>query len=353
VRFGVCRSSCQSPRHTRFRCSPRRPSRAWSPPFRCWCQSVPVVDGFRWLESTDELELRVRAALLDFEVFARLTARSRVYGSEEWVWEKAQEAAGVADAFAAVGVLAASEAEDWRRRVVRDLWETFGAERPALADEATRAAAAAHLRTLLEAVTHDRSEDPGLPSERLSFIRALETLELVGAVSKRDGVAWRDRLARRVGEPLPRPSAEERPYAAMDLCRVLAGPRGDQHRLSVTAVELYSECVIARWHLSVELSAAERALSLRERELRVAELRQELLPRFALSDDVDGAYQPVESGWPRGIGNDHWSDGETINWQSIFIPAPSVEATRLDLRDGTRREFVIPLAGGGRSRGSR
>lgn len=306
-------------------------------------EAMTVID-LGWLDGGgDDWEQWVRGALVDFEVTRLRAARL----GADFVWQAEQQARGIEEAFAELGMLSAEEAHGWRERVVSEMAAAGEVTPPAAAGGATPRRASDHLARLLSEVSKPGGTDGGQTSHaELIFVRTLEALHKVGAVSDEDVSDWHERLATRAGRESPRERrtrATARNCSAVKLRRVLTGPGDPQDGLRVTSVELYGDGVVVRWHLPVELNREERALAPRERRLRAEEARREALPDFALTDDCETTYAPIR-GWPLGLGIEHFGDEvQVINWQTVFSPAPPRAATRLEFADGTRRHFSVQL----------
>ncbi|MDQ6807258.1 MAG: hypothetical protein M3065_20410, partial [Actinomycetota bacterium] len=145
-------------------------------------------------------------------------------------------------AYVVAGVLSEADAEAWRARFA-------AAERAVTApdsevgDRATRTQATELLEELLKARTSDDEQ-----TKASSFHSALGAFTAIGLISTEEQREWNERA-----RPAPSPPRHHRlldrpSYTAAELRTVLAGPLERLGGVRLLCAELYSDCVIVRWH---------------------------------------------------------------------------------------------------------
>ena len=224
------------------------------------------------------------------------------------------------EALTAIGLLDDGAAAAWRRR---------SAETPERDPEFQPTAA---LRDRAQRYLESIWSDAAGPGDY--FVSAVDLLSALRVISAKDGERWFDRMNEDEHADAELEAAERWPWPELgEVRRVLLGPPDEPAGFRVTSVELYDDCVLARWSVHMADGTAETSFALQG-------------PEPIISDDLGTKYESlcivgsterVDSGLlgdPRP--RPRWR-GETT-----FVPAVPDDATRLVLRwEGQRFELGL------------
>jgi hypothetical protein len=237
------------------------------------------------------------------------------------------------DALEAAGLLTSAEARSRREEHRRVAAAQQHVARSPLDPELEERAI--ELLESLKEPLRPRDSDEWDPAAFQRYQEAIMALSMVGAMGGARTLPYSRlhqeliRPARRPPEPKPEP---EMPFVAGELSAVLVGPSQRSDGRRVTSLELYDDCVIVRYHITLPAEPSDP--DEREALLRMS---------FRVEDDVGTNYEvafiPVPNGCERPS-LDEWPLAIS-NWQAV-TPGPPLDVAEFTVyMDGV--PFVVPV----------
>jgi hypothetical protein len=180
-------------------------------------------------------------------------------------------------------------------------------------------ATATELLETLFAPVRPQASDGWDPALYQRYQEALSTLVGIRALSHERARPWFERQHQTLrpagGWPEPEPDPEML-FAAGELTAVLITPTQRLEGMRVTCLELYDDCVVARFHQRLPSEPADPV-----------ERREFIRKPFELQDDAGTAYRPAPIPSPRGCKRREikgWPE-VIVGWQA-FVPGAPLDA---------------------------
>jgi hypothetical protein len=234
------------------------------------------------------------------------------------------------EALAAVRAISLEEAASWTERFERAL-KSIHAPANVLATPPTRFRA----DEILERLSSRRTSATGT-EEWFWVLTALQNIGVLSGQRRREEearIVARGRGAKTHGTEMSAAEAAP-PLRATDLQRVIPGPSRRRLGLRVTSLEVYSDCVIVRWHYLVQEADANRALS---------SVADDMVRRLELRDDSGTQYMSSRLGSVvSSLGGLAAAPRRAVTGSQAFVPTVANDATVVTIKYSLAR-FPISL----------